>query len=243
MSSQEPKSRGVVDIVFLVDITGSMEPCISALKNNISQFIHSLTTRDANNSCPVSDWRARVVGYRDFVCDEIPFVDNPFVREPAELTAQLSGLHADGGGDEPESLLDALYKVVEIGQTEKGAQSEDPRLWRYRSSAARVVIVFTDASFHPTMAIPEARGGGITDLFNSLTANRICLSIFAPDMPCYDELSQVDKSEYEAIPFDSTDPEGPQKALAQYTSNRVNFANTLKQLAASVSKSAATPEL
>jgi hypothetical protein len=236
-NQQQTKAKGIVDIVFLLDVTGSMQPCIDALKENIASFIDFLTTKDANNSCPVKDWRAKAVGYRDFSCDKEPFVDNSFVRDPAALRSQLSTLTAVGGDDEPESALDAIYKVSTMGQTEKGAQ-EDPSKWRYRSSAARVVILFTDASCHETMSLPEASGGGMQDVFNVIMANRIVLNIFAPDMPCYNELSKVQKSEYEAIPFDSADGAGAQKALAAYTKDRDNFKQVLKALAASVSKSA-----
>jgi hypothetical protein len=237
-SQQQTKAKGIVDIVFLMDVSGSMQPCIDALKENIASFIDFLTTKDANNSCPVKDWRAKAVGYRDFNYDKEPFIDNPFVRTPAELRAQLAKMTAEGGEDEPESALDAIYKVSTMAQTEKGASDEDPFKWRYRSSAARVVILFTDASCHETMALPEARGGGMQDVFNAIMANRIILNIFAPDMPCYNELSKVQKSEYEAIPYDSAEENGAPKALAAFTKDRENFKQVLKGLAASVSKSA-----
>lgn len=241
-SQQQPKAKGIVDIVFVIDVSGSMQPCIDALKENIASFIDFLTTRDANNSCPVQDWRARAVGYRDFNFDTVPFIDNPFVRTPAELKAQLAMMTAEGGGDEPESALDAIYKVTTMSQSEKGA-AEEPFKWRYRSSAARVVILFTDASCHPTMALPEARGGGMSDLINVIQSNRIILNIFAPDMPCYNDLSAAQKSEFEPISYDTADEYGAQKALVEFTKDRTNFKNVLRALAASVSKSAETPAI
>src|SRR5688500_7523895 len=59
------KSKGVADIVFLVDVSGSMSTCIDALRKNIEMFIDSLSHGDANNAAPVKDWRGKVVGYRD----------------------------------------------------------------------------------------------------------------------------------------------------------------------------------
>jgi len=236
---QGEKTKGVVDLVFLIDATGSMETCIDALKTNIEMFIDRLQAKDANNSCAVKDWRAKVVGYRDFVADNEPFVDNPFVRDASDLKKQLAELKADGGGDEAESLLDAVYKVATMGSTVKGGQEENGK-WRYRSDAARVVIIFTDASYHTTMSLPEARGGDLKDVINACHENRIILSIFAPDMPCYDELSAIDKAEYE--PVGSAD-DNPQEALACFTADQNNFRRTLEALAKSVSKSAATPSL
>ena len=238
------KTKGVADIVFVVDISGSMAPCIDALRQNIETFVGTLSSGDANNAAPVKDWRAKVVGYRDIEAaedDGLPWiVDNQFVRDPAELKAQLAGLQANGGGDEPESLLDTLYKVATMEAMPKGAQSIEPGKWRYRSDAARVVVVFTDASFKETMSIPEAKGGSLQDVANVVMANRIILSIFAPNFEGYDRLSQIDKSEWEVVEFEGMNA---QEALQKFTSDPVNFRNTLKQLAASVSRSAETVAL
>jgi len=247
-STQAPQSRaktkGVADIVFVVDITGSMAPCIDALRQNIETFVNSLSSGDANNAAPVKDWRAKVVGYRDIETSEsegLPWiVDNQFVRDPAELKAQLAALEANGGGDEPESLLDTLYKVATMEAIPKGSQSVEPGKWRYRSDAARVVVVFTDASFKETMSIPEAKGGSLQDVANVVMANRIILSVFAPNFEGYDRLSQIDKSEWEVVEFEGLNA---QEALQKFTSDPVNFRNTLKQLAASVSRSAETVAL
>jgi hypothetical protein len=238
--TQQNKTRGVADIVFLIDVSGSMAPVIDALKQNIGTFVDSLSSGEGNNVSPVRDWRAKAVGYRDFDVDAEPFLDHPFVSDVEALRGQLAALRAEGGGDEPESLLDALYRISNMGQTEKGAQSHDPNRWRYRSDAARVVVVFTDASYKPAMSIPEAKGGGLADVVNALINNRIILSLFAPDMPGYDELSMVDKSEWEVISYPGL---SPQQALERYTSDPENFRNTLRQLAASVSKSAETVAL
>jgi hypothetical protein len=238
-NQQTEKTKGIVDLVFLIDATGSMAPCIDALKKNIEMFIDKLTVPSANNEMIVKDWRSKVVGYRDFEADLNPFEDNPFVRDVDGLKSQLALLKATGGGDEPEGLLDALFKIGTMGATEKG-ESEDAAKWRYRSSAARVVVVFTDASYKPKMVIPEAAGGTVDDVINKLQENRIILSIFAPEMSCYDTLGECDKAEYNKIGLEGGNP---QDALAKFTSDENNFRKTLEALARSVSKSAATTAL
>jgi hypothetical protein len=238
------KTKGVADIVFLVDVSGSMAPIIDALRKNIEAFVDSLSSGDANNAAPVRDWRAKVVGYRDI--ESAPseglewLEDQPFVRDTAALKAQLGRLRAQGGGDEPESLLDALYKVATMEATPKGSQSEDANKWRYRSDAARVVVVFTDASFKETMSIPEAKGGALQDVANVIMANRIILSLFAPNFEGYDRLSQIDKSEWEVVEYEGLNA---QEALQKFTADPANFRTTLRQLAASVSRSAETVSL
>lgn len=238
------KTKGVADVVFLIDVSGSMSPIIDALRKNIEAFVDSLSSGDANNAAPVRDWRGKVVGYRDIEAAESEGLewleDHPFVRDAVALKAQLAALRAQGGGDEPESLLDALYKVATMEASPKGAQSEDTNRWRYRSEAARVVVVFTDAAFKETMSIREAKGGALQDVANVVMANRIILSLFAPNFEGYDRLSQIDKSEWEVVEYEGLNP---QEALQKFTADPANFRTTLKQLAASVSRSAETVAL
>lgn len=111
------------------------------------------------------DWGGKVVGYGDIEAAESEgtewLEDHIFVWDTAALKAQLAGLRARGGGDEPESLLDALYKVASMEASPKGAQFEEASKWRYRSDVARVVVVFTDASFKESMSIPGAKDGAL----------------------------------------------------------------------------------
>jgi hypothetical protein len=238
------KTKGVADVVFLIDVSGRMSPIIDALRKNIEAFVTSLSSGDANNAAPVRDWRGKVVGYRDVEAAKSEGLewleDHPFVRDTAALKAQLASLRAQGGGDEPESLLDALYKIATMEASPKGAQSEEANKWRYRSEAARVVVVFTDASFKETMSIPEAKGGALQDVANVVMANRIILSLFAPNFEGYDRLSQIDKSEWEVVEYEGLNP---QEALQKFTADPASFRTTLKQLAASVSRSAETVAL
>lgn len=238
------RTKGVADVVFLIDVSGSMAPIIDALRKNIEAFVDSLSSGDASNAAPVRDWRGKVIGFRDIEAAQTEglewLVDHPFVRDAVALKAQLAALRAEGGGDEPESLLDALYKVATMEASPKGAQSEEPNKWRYRSDAARVVVVFTDASFKETMSIPEAKGGALQDVANVVMANRVILSLFAPNFEGYDRLSQIDKSEWEVVEYEGLNA---QEALQKFTADAGNFRTTLKQLAASVSRSAETVAL
>lgn len=228
-------SKKAADIVFLLDITGSMQPCIDALQENIAQFIDFLSEDDANNEQPVKDWRGKIVGYRDVKYDgDRWFEDNDFVRDADALKLQLNSMSAGGGGDEPESLLDAIYRVGSLESCERGFQEDDPKRWRHRRDAARIVVIFTDASFHPTMSLPEASGGSINDVNNLCVSNKLLLAIFAPEMPCYDDLSAIKKAEYVSI---CDEDEDPRDGLSRFTSDRENFKAVLEQLAKSISKS------
>jgi hypothetical protein len=216
-----------------------MRTCIGQLKANIGVFIDSLAAADANQGTRLKDWRARVVGYRDIATDSNWLIDQPFVRDAGALRTQLSALEAEGGGDEPESLLDAIYRVISVESTEKGA-AEDPGRWRHRREAIRMLIVFTDASFTPVMRVPEANGGTVADIVNLLGSSKVLMTIFAPNFPCFDELARAQGSEYNVVGPEGADP---QQALAEFTKDQANFRRALEQLARTVSKSASVEVL
>lgn len=237
--SVQPSVKGVADIVFLIDISGSMRPCIEGLKENIIEFIETLSGTDPNNDCPVKDWRIKVAGYRD--AEEDPsdwWVEFPFTRSKDDVKAHFGKLEAKGGGDEPESLLDAIFKLGSMPVAD-AQETDPPDKWRARRAAQRVVIVFTDATYKPTMSAPGAAGGTFEDIKTIIHSNKIILSIFCPNHHCYEELASLDRSEVEFIGELSQGA----KLMAEFTKNRENFKNTLKALAASVSKSSETPLL
>src|SRR3990172_8314367 len=106
------------DIVFCIDVTQSMQYCIDGIKSHIKRFVEGLQTSAA------IDYRLALVAYRDIhdekiyeggtrACDE-PWIMRDFTQNVTEFASWLD--HADarayGGGDEPESTLDALYLAI-----------------------------------------------------------------------------------------------------------------------------------
>ena len=63
------KVKGVVDIVFLMDATSDMMNCIQKVKENLVPFFEALTEDGGTNRIAARDWRAKVVGFRDFEAD------------------------------------------------------------------------------------------------------------------------------------------------------------------------------
>ncbi|VTT96665.1 Uncharacterized protein OS=Microvirga lotononidis GN=MicloDRAFT_00033000 PE=4 SV=1: VWA_2 [Gemmataceae bacterium] len=236
--SQQPKVKGIADIVFLLDATGSMGPCIHAVKQNITKFVTTLTTPNPNGGAVVKDWRAKVVGYRDLdYTDCPPYVDNPFVSNIHQLEAQLSSLTADGGGDEPETLLEALYKLAAMPATGPNADL-DPNAWRPVGAARRFVVVFTDAPFKEPLR--EPRGASIDDVILNLMTAKIVLHIFAPKkFDRYNTLAEVDKAQWYAIPLQ--EGQTAQAALADYTSDPSRFGKIIEQLAKTITVQSEVP--
>jgi hypothetical protein len=257
MGEASAKVKGVVDLVMLIDCSGSMQDCIDAIKQSIAAFVQQMSAADANGGSPVRDWRMKICGYRDHPHDgESWFVDNPFVADLAGVQAQLNApaLRATGGGDEPESLLDALFKVASMEQT--GPQdAPSPERWRQRGTATRVVVFFTDASFKDPMTIPEAAGGSIGDVVNKIMSQRIVMCGFMPEWEKYEFLGGADKAEFNYVVRIADNPalaglgkpgsEGDAAsraavaALKNISADADGFKKIMLQLAKTVAKSAA----
>jgi hypothetical protein len=240
MADQQAKVKAVADIVFLIDATGSMEPCIDAIKANIGYFMSMLTTPTANMASLLKHWRAKVVGYRDVLFDPKEgrpwFLDNPFVDTVPELEAQLAALKAEGGGDEPESLLDPLFKLANMGATAKGAPLS-PAQWRYKSEANRVVVVFTDASYHPKMSLENSEGGQFIDVVHHIQGNKIILFGFIPRMPCYEPFSEINRAKFKTYEFDPKVRNDAQLKLQAISKDEETFQKVLEALVKTVSES------
>lgn len=184
MYNPQEKVKGVLDVVFLIDVTGSMQPWIDSVKENIRHFFSELGKSEV---CTIKDWRAKIVGFRDYEEDgpSMWLEDNSFTTDVNELKRQLDSLCACGGGDIPESMLDALYTIV------TGPQSEDvetalPGEWRERHVARRAVVVFTDAPFKDPMAAPNCAGGTSEDVRVALDARHIMLFCVAnANLDCF----------------------------------------------------------
>ena len=133
-----------VDIVFVVDITGSMTPVLETVKAGAMSFHDRLVETMAAKDKFVSSLRLRVVAYRDYYDNPSDALfHTPFFRLPDEqmhYNTYVGALAADGGGDEPESGLEALA-VAFASDWERGMDRR-----------RHVVVLFTDASAHPLEA-------------------------------------------------------------------------------------------
>jgi flagellin-like hook-associated protein FlgL len=184
-STSEPDP---LDVVFLIDLTGSMQPTINSLKSNISQFFSSLPSS-------VKSCRARILGFRDFDFNVRPaFVDTgDFVNIPAgigELQNRLAATNfrADGSGntDEAEGLEDALDLAVK--QT---AWSTSPKL-------KKMVVAFTDAP----PKNPQPGTGTESDVAARIKASGVDLTICGHDGPKTKNFTAASGGKF--VPYDPT---------------------------------------
>jgi Mg-chelatase subunit ChlD len=126
MSNERPK----IDVVFVLDTTGSMGGLIDAAKEKI----WSIATTMARAQ-PAPEIRIGLVAYRDR--------GDAYVTRIVDLSADLDSMYAtlmdfqaDGGGDGPESVNAALYDAVHKVS------------WRQDAQAYKVVFLVGDAPPH-----------------------------------------------------------------------------------------------
>ncbi|WP_088834899.1 stalk domain-containing protein [Paenibacillus tyrfis] len=154
-------SKGITDssdIVFVIDVTGSMGEVIDYVKETVSNFVDSVP----------SGSNFAIVAYRD-----TNFVDiyNPdfeifdFTNNKDLLKAQLDSLVASGGEDVEESGLEAIDKAV---QKLSGSKS------------SKRIIFITDAPVHDKGTSPGMAGFSLEEINAKLQANQVTLDAIAP---------------------------------------------------------------
>jgi hypothetical protein len=222
-AQEEATLKGVVDIIFLLDVTGSMGPAIIELGKNMINFISNI---DPNT---VKDYKVKLVSFGDFELDDedIKFdISRAYTDDPAELYKQFEDvielIKKKGGKDIPESSLDALYKTIQDGF------SAD---WSQRT---RVVILFTDAISKEiqkdTIGIGLPNDDKIQMLADMVNDNRVRTYIYAP---MDDNMSKLANLTTEYLSYNAIDQNGadPKEAL-----RKLDFTQEMKVLGKVVSQ-------
>ena len=118
-----------VDIVFVLDVTASMQWAIDDLKNGIGKFADTLSKNQL-------DFRLGLVTFRDLsvegeTVDVIEFKQKEvFTSNVGVFREKVGTLKASGGGDIPESSLEGV-----------AAASKMP----YRQGTTKILLLLTDA--------------------------------------------------------------------------------------------------
>ncbi len=185
-----------VDIVFCVDVTGSMTPILDAVKANALGFYDDVQTNLTAKGKNVAQLRVRVVAFRDFVADGAAALEeSPFYTLPDErndFSEFVNSLIAQGGGDAPESGLEAVALAVNSPWTTTGDRRR------------QVIVVWTDQPAHPLdpSVVPADLSSRVPADFSALTdvwedeqglmgSSSKRLILFAPDGPGWSDISAV----------------------------------------------------
>ena len=141
---REDQVRGIactVDLVLVVDATGSMSATVDRIRDRSTSLYRDLHAAMVRRARILRQLRVRVVAYRDFYADPPAdaLVVSAFFALPDEeigLSRFVARLVAKGGGDEPETGLEALAEAIRSPWSAGGPRSR------------QVVVVCTDASAH-----------------------------------------------------------------------------------------------
>jgi hypothetical protein len=163
-----------VDIVFLVDVTGSMASVIGSVRRSLEAFVDAIVASKVTGTI-------RLVTFQDSVGVDVSFQEpsagterSPFFRpvpiDDADGIEQLQRfigrLEADSGADAPENLAGAIdfANTGVIGYESSGDPNvigdgvEDPphtKRWPSLGKERRVFVAFTDSTFHSDSRTPK----------------------------------------------------------------------------------------
>ena len=128
-----------VDIVFVIDSTGSMGHTVDLVKNNALTFHDQMMAEMSAKQKKVDQLRVRIISFKDYLADEVPMLVTDFYNLPEDaerMKEVLNSIEADGGGDEPEDALEALAYAIK--------SKWNPVLHKAR----QVIVLYTDSPAH-----------------------------------------------------------------------------------------------
>ena len=174
-----------VEVVFVLDTTGSMSGLIQGAKDKIWSIANEVFATE-----PTPEIKFGLIGYRDR--------SDKYVTKAMDLTTDLDAIHtelmafqADGGGDTPESVNQALHEAVA------------DMSWSDSDSVLKLVFLVGDAP--PHMDYPNDIKYPVTcDLAvkKRLIINTIQCGNIAAATPVWKEIASRTEGEYAAIQQD-----------------------------------------
>ena len=160
-----------VNVVFLIDTTGSMDTYINGVKDRAIEFSGILASKGAV-------YKLGLIGFGDLGEKEKPSVYN-FTDDVPKFQKQVKNIPRTYGGDIPESSLDALETGVELLNAHKAEEG-----------ARNIFILITDAPPH----VPTASGKSVEQVRDMLQSKAITTYVVArkdrDSIEAYDPLTK-----------------------------------------------------
>lgn len=137
--------KTLVDIVLVMDATGSMQNLMDNAKENALTLHTRIKNALAEKNRMADKIRVKVIAFRDVYVDDEPFTESEFFilqeggGDEVEFRRYIENIEAEGGGDEPENALEALHMAMNVDFAEP-----------FQGQKARhIIVMMTDASAHP----------------------------------------------------------------------------------------------
>jgi hypothetical protein len=189
-------TKGVVDVVFCLDASGSMAPCISAVRKNLDSFLDALGG-DANrkidcrldfliHSCGEDGGLVRSKSLNKSGEDLIRALYGQAPQPSAFFTTDRNAIRnalrdVDVYGD--EAMLIALDMTLDYP-------------WRPQAGCHRVVVMLTDEPLEAN-AIWAAQKGKLDALIDKIQKLGVKLYLVGPSSPGLETLAEADKCLYQ----------------------------------------------
>lgn len=118
-----------LDLVFLMDCTGSMGSYIAKGKESIMNIVEKVKSSEK------ADVRFCYIAYRDHPPQDKSLITktHDFTTNPRDMRKYLSLYNAQGGGDGPEAVTEALHESLKVN---------------YRKNAIKICVLIADAPPH-----------------------------------------------------------------------------------------------
>jgi hypothetical protein len=97
-----------LDLIFCIDVTGSMEDDIASVKAAASNIVNTIAAKNDN-------YRVAIIAYRDWddTMGYAMFEDYAFSNDKSAIIANINSLSVGGGDDEPEAVFEALMRAID----------------------------------------------------------------------------------------------------------------------------------
>lgn len=141
------KTNGDIDVVFVIDTTGSMNSSISAVKNNIRNIVESISSKTKST-------RFALVTYQDHPCcggssDDYPSkIETDFTSNVEVLNKAVNFIQLGNGGDWKESVYSGIKTGLNL---------------QWRAGVKKIMIVIGDAPAKDPEPVTELTEQSIVD--------------------------------------------------------------------------------
>lgn len=158
----KPKTSHAVDLVFIVDTTGSMSDKIEGVLTTCGEFLENFAALGL-------DYRVGIVAFGDLTEPDDRIVATPFMNKLEMIQKKLRQVpRYSGGGNEGESSLEAVHAALGMP---------------YRAEAVKVCILITDEpALHGTHS-PEATTA-------KLKEREVITYVVSPDIDYYKKMAE-----------------------------------------------------
>ena len=187
-SQQQPARRATIELLFVLDTTGSMGGMLEGAKTKIWGIVNDVLQQQGNGGATI---RVGLVAYRDrgdaYVTRITPLTDNLDA-----VYAQLMSFKAQGGGDGPEDVRSAMAEAVRVG----GWSAPGPR-------TSQVMFLVGDAPPHDDYRnMPATDTSARNAARRGIIVNTIQCGMDADTTQAWRGIAQYGGGEYFAIAQD-----------------------------------------